>query len=205
MYITNILKESMDIQDIRPQEQSQKEAERITQLMMQGMTGTTQHVIRKYIGKDCLIRPDDFCAKSRFKKDTLNQYLKHYTPEQCCKNQISMARFALGMACFWDDIVLHNARKLEGRFTSHDDAIRMAENQFKYELIMAFHQHGMEAIAYHEKGIDLKPFIDLYYERANNSARLPNKNDKTKQQLTIKQNKANNKGKITTNKKAKQS
>lgn len=180
MRITTILKGSMDIQDIRPQDQSLKEAERITLLMKQGMTETTQHVIRKYIGMDGIISPDLFSAKSRFKTDTVNRYLKIYTPEQCCQNKISLARFALGMACFWDDIVEHNARKLEGRFTSHDDAIRMAEDQFKYELIMAFHQYGIEAIAYHEKGIDLKPFIDLYYERANNSAHFPNKNNKAK-------------------------
>lgn len=136
--------------------------------------GFTLYIIRKYVGRGKVIDTKEFVAASRIHVDTVNDYLRHRTPADS-NNNLTLKRFALGLICFWDRIVAYNARGYYGTLMTPEMATLNAERRFKNELRKAFGMAGNDVITYHETGVNLQPFIDLNYKRADKSDHLKGK------------------------------
>lgn len=136
--------------------------------------GLTLYIIRKNVGRDKVIDTKEFATVSRIHVDTVNDYLRHLTSNDRF-SELTLKRFALGLVCFWDRIVAYNARGYYGALMTPEMATMNAERRFKNELRKAFGMAGNDVITYHETGVNLQPFIDLNYKRADKSDHLKGK------------------------------
>lgn len=179
MDITQHLEERLGIQNVRSLKEKMQDVTDCNVLEIEQATGDftkgfTLSTIRKYVGRGKLIDTKEFVHASRIHVDTVNDYLRHLTPDdRYC--ELTLKRLALGLVCFWNRIVAYNARAYQGALMTPEMATKKAERHFMEELLMAFGKAGTEAIIYHEMGANLQPFIDLNYKRADKSDHLKRK------------------------------
>lgn len=179
MDIIQHLEERLGIQNVRSLKEKMQDVTDCNVLEIEQATGDftkgfTLSIIRKYVGRGKLIDTKEFVYASRIHVDTVNDYLRHLTPDDRCSEQ-TLKRLALGLVCFWNRIVAYNARAFQGDLTMPEMATLKAERYFIEEFLMAFGKAGTEAIIYHVMGANLQPFIDLNYKRADKSDHLKGK------------------------------